>query len=52
MVLYDESDVTSAAVNRGFNQRIATELGLTTWSISLSHDGGVAIAQVVALGAG
>ncbi len=28
----------------------AAELGLTTWSISLSHDGGVAIAQVVAIG--
>ncbi|MGD8494732.1 MAG: glycine C-acetyltransferase [Gemmatimonadales bacterium] len=26
MVLYDESDVTSTAVNRGFNQRLAQEL--------------------------
>jgi len=26
MVLYDESDVTSTAVNRGFNQRLAKEL--------------------------
>ncbi|MGC9523017.1 MAG: holo-ACP synthase [Anaerolineae bacterium] len=29
---------------------LAQEQGLTTWSVSLSHDGGMAIAFVVALG--
>ena len=31
-------------------ERLAIEKGLNTWSVSLSHDGGVAIAFVVALG--
>lgn len=34
----------------GRAQALADELGLTTWSVSLSHDGGIAAAVVVALG--
>ncbi|MBN1259706.1 MAG: holo-ACP synthase [Anaerolineae bacterium] len=35
---------------RGQAQALAREQGLTEWSVSLSHDGGVAIAFVVAVG--
>lgn len=35
----------------GRAQSLAEDLGLHTWSVSLSHDGGLAIAFVVALGA-
>jgi holo-[acyl-carrier protein] synthase len=34
----------------GRARQLADEMGLNTWSISLSHDGGMAIAFVVALG--
>jgi holo-[acyl-carrier protein] synthase len=34
----------------GRAKELADQLGLDTWSISLSHDGGVAIAFVVAIG--
>ncbi len=34
----------------GRAERLAIEKGLNTWSISLSHDGGIAIAFVIALG--
>ena len=37
-------------VLHGRAQRLAQSQGLTEWSISLSHDGGMAIAFVVAMG--
>lgn len=37
-------------VLHGRAKHLAAEMGLTTWSISLTHDGGVAIAFVVAIG--
>lgn len=37
-------------VLHGEGERMAKELGLTTWSLSLSHTGGQAVAFVVAAG--
>lgn len=35
---------------RGRAMALATEQGLTSWALSLSHDGGLALAFVVAVG--
>lgn len=35
---------------RGTVQARADELGVTSWQISLSHDGGLAVAMVIAIG--
>jgi len=37
-------------VLHGRAQALAAAQGLTTWSVSLSHDGGIAVAFVVAMG--
>ncbi|HEX8003813.1 MAG TPA: holo-ACP synthase [Mycobacteriales bacterium] len=46
-VVVDESGRPSLRVSGEF-ARIAAERGVRTWHLSLSHDGGVAVAMVVA----
>ena len=46
-VVVDERGRPSLRVH-GEVERVAAELGVTRWHVSLSHDGGVAVAQVLA----
>jgi len=55
-VAFDEIEVVAGAVRRpelrlhGRAAELARELGLSLWAISLTHDGGLALAFVTALG--